>query len=100
MFYTLIKLDGHFYEKNTSARNFNISLYKSWLSLLYLLNKTWLSLLYLLYDADLYHENQVENNKTPLERVLYTDKTGFFSQSERTLSCIPVIIINNYETNH
>jgi hypothetical protein len=33
--------------------------------------KTWLSLLYLLYDIDLYHQKQVENNKTR-----FSDKTA------------------------
>ena len=37
----------------------------------------------LLSDIDLYHERQVGNNKTGL-----SDKTGFFSQSERALDCI------------
>jgi hypothetical protein len=69
--------------------------------------KTWLSLLYLLYDIDIYYEKQVENNKTrssdktgffsQTERaldciyVIYFDKTGFFSQSERVLDCISML---------
>jgi hypothetical protein len=40
----------------------------------------------LLYDIDLYHKKQVENNKTRS-----SDKTGFFSQSQRALDCIYVI---------
>jgi hypothetical protein len=66
-----------------------------------------MSVFYLLYDMDLYHKKQVENNKTRLsdetgffsqsERalvciyVIYSDKTGFFSQSERALDCIYII---------
>jgi hypothetical protein len=96
MFYTVIKLDGHLKTRVFSNVRRVLSQHK-----------TSLTLLYLLYDIDLYHEKQVENNKTcssdktgffrQSERaldcifVIYSDKTGFFSQSERALDCIFVI---------
>jgi hypothetical protein len=93
MFYTVIKFDGHLKTREKCENNepkacdLNISLLFSNVQRVFSQYKTWLNLLYLLYDIDLYHEKEVENNKTRS-----SDKTGFFSQSERALDCIYVHI--------
>jgi hypothetical protein len=73
MFYTVIKLDGHLKTRekcSPSARDFNISRVFSNVRRVLSQYKTWLSLLYLFVK-------------------------GFFSQSERALDCIYVIMYNN-----
>jgi hypothetical protein len=75
--------------------------------------KTWLSLLYLLYDIDLYHKSKLKTIKharaikqaflanqsaRQIVSMLYTlIKQAFFSQSERALDCIYVIILHNLQ---